>query len=278
MGNHPEQLSTSETSTNRPATLENPQVKELKPVFPNFELPENLPTLTPEQTRAFTPVTLQASASSATNNSETWGPDWDAAWNDGALDYLGYVTPEDKQYRIEIDPSNYGDRYVKDVKGNPVQNEILVVLHETTSSAESAVHTFLTHHPNDADQVSYHALILIDGRIVHLVPPEKRAYGAGNSEFISNQGIETVQTNSKYPASVNNFAYHISLETPIDAQDKAVETHSGYSLEQYESLAWLIRELQVPPDRVTTHRDIDRANDRSDPRSFDMGYLASLLY
>ncbi|NJN23503.1 MAG: N-acetylmuramoyl-L-alanine amidase, partial [Acaryochloridaceae cyanobacterium RL_2_7] len=200
-----------------------------------------------------------------------WEEDWSKTWQD-----ISFATsPEGKQYRIEIDPSNFGDRHAKDAKGNPAQNDILVVLHETTSSAESAIHTFQTHHPDDSNQVSYHALILRDGRIIHLVPPEKRAYGAGNSEFRSDQGVEAVQTNSKYPSSVNNFAYHISLETPPEAFEKDVAEHSGYESMQYESLAWLIRQLQVPASRVTTHQAIDRNFDRFDPRSFDMEYLAT---
>jgi len=207
-------------------------------------------------------------------NDENWEREWNATW-----DQMSYATsPASKQYRIEIDPSNYGDRYAKDAKWKPVQNDILIVLHETTSSGESAIHTFQTHHPDDANQVSYHALILIDGRIIHLVPPEKRAFGAGNSEFRSEQGVESVQTNPKYPSSVNNFAYQISLETPLEAQDKNVGSHSGYSMEQYESLAWMIQEMNVPPNRVTTHKAIDRSQDRSDPRSFEMEYLATLLY
>ncbi len=250
--------------------------KALTPVVPKFQIAQDLPTLSPEETRPQIPepISFQTAEFAKNISDDTWEREWDSTWTE--LSYS--ISPASKQYRIEIDPSNYGERQVKDTKGNPVQNDILIVLHETTSSAESAIHTFLNHHPKDADQVSYHALILIDGRIVHLVPPEKRAYGAGNSEFRSDRGIETVQANPKYPASVNNFAYHISLETPVEAHDKNVESHSGYSLEQYESLAWLIQQLNVEPNRITTHRAIDRNQDRADPRSFDMEYLAALMY
>ena len=251
------------------------------PVIPKFQLASNLPELTPQETRYSDPLALDSfDTSDSFEDWDTdvdlanWEKEWDTAWDD-----LSYATsPESKQYRIEIDHSNYGDRYAKDAKGKPAQNEILIVLHETTSSAESAIHTFQTHHPNDANQVSYHALILRDGRIIHLVPPDKRAYGAGNSEFRSDLGVEAVQTNPKYPSSVNNFAYHISLETPPEAFDKNVDEHSGYDVAQYESLAWLIRQLEVPASRVTTHRAVDRNADRVDPRSFDMEYLAALLY
>jgi N-acetyl-anhydromuramyl-L-alanine amidase AmpD len=256
-----------------PPAIPQPQPKVLSPVVPQFKLAADLPTLTPKETRAvqYKSASFQTSDRFIDSALES---EFDSTWNE-----LTYGTsPANNQYRIEIDPSNYGDRQATDAEGKPAQNDILIVLHETTFSAESAIHTFLTHHPKDADQVSYHALILIDGRIIHLVPPEKRAYGAGNSEFRSDQGVESVQTNAKYPSSVNNFAYHISLETPIDAHDKALESHSGYSLEQYDSLAWLIQQLNVDASRVTTHKAIDRAQARADPRSFDMNYLGSLLY
>ena len=280
MGNHTQSPKVSAPAPSpAPVATIQPSPKPLTPVVPNFQLSQNLPSLTPEETRYSDPF---STLDIATNDNiggvgtdlSNWETDWTSTWNE-----LSYATsPESKQYRVEIDPSNYGDRYAKDALGNPAQNEILVVLHETTSSAESAIHTFQTHHPNGDYQVSYHALILRDGRIIHLVPPEKRAYGAGNSEFKSDQGIETVTTNPEYPSSVNNFAYHISLETPPEAFDRNVDEHSGYELEQYESLAWLIRELKVPANRVTTHKAVDRNFDRVDPRSFDMQYLGALLY
>ncbi|MCM1982489.1 N-acetylmuramoyl-L-alanine amidase [Lyngbya confervoides] len=251
----------------------------LQPVMPAFRLSPTLPTITPEETRSQSltqSLTLEERTDweenlAATSLESVWDQRWD--FSDTSL-----YSPEARQYRLEIDPSNYGDRMAQDVNGNPAQQEILVVLHETTSSAESAIHTFLTPHPRDEDQVSYHALILLDGRIVHLVPPEKRAYGAGNSEFPGPNGPEAVQTNPNYPSSVNNFAYHISLETPLEAQDKPVDSHLGYTFEQYDALAWLIRQLEIDPARIALHRDIDRELARADPRSFDRDYLLALLY
>ena len=64
-------------------------------------------------------------------------------------------------------------------------------------------------------QASYHALIKRDGTIFYLVPPDKRAFGAGDSTFYGSKGAETTKTSRRYPPSVNNFAYHISLETPF---------------------------------------------------------------
>ncbi|HSM83383.1 MAG TPA: peptidoglycan recognition family protein, partial [Nodosilinea sp.] len=86
-----------------------------------------------------------------------------------------------RQVTALADPTNYGDRYLTDVYGRPVQNDFIAVLHETVGSAQSALNLFRTRHPRDQDQVSYHALIGRDGTVYYIVPPEKRAFGAGNS-------------------------------------------------------------------------------------------------
>lgn len=166
------------------------------------------------------------------------------------------------------DPSNYGDRYAVDISGTAVKNAPLIVLHETVWSADSAINTVQTAHPNENDQSSYHSIIRLDGTVVYVVPPEKRAFGAGNSVFKSSRGLETVKTHHAFPPSVNNFAYHISLETPPDGYDAGI-THSGYTDAQYHSLAWLVAHTSVTNDRVTTHRAIDQSGSRIDPRSFD---------
>lgn len=184
------------------------------------------------------------------------------------------------KYKIALaDPSNYGNRYPVDVNGLPVQNKPIIVLHETSNSASSAINTFKTHHTDDSEQVSYHALITLDGTVVYLVPPEKRAYGAGNSVFEGIWGIETVKTNPNLPPSVNNFAYHVSLETPVEAHGKyGYKTHSGYTDLQYQSLAWLIAQSDIPDERITTHRAVDRSGQRIDPRSFDFNKFFNLLH
>lgn len=165
-------------------------------------------------------------------------------------------------------PTNYGDRVRVDVYGKPVHNALLVVLHETVGSAASAVSFFQTPHYRDAEQASYHTLIDLAGTIVYIVPPEKRAYGAGNSVFEGPNGPEAVTTKIGLPASVNNFAYHIALETPPDGFHNQA-SHSGYTEAQYQSLAWLVAQTGVPPDRITTHAAVDRSGERQDPRSFD---------
>lgn len=182
-----------------------------------------------------------------------------------------------KYFQAKIDPSNYGDRYSTDVNGNTLNHSPIVVLHETTNSLMSAINTFTTPHYYDSHQVSYHALIALDGTIVYLVPAEKRAFGAGNSVFVSSQGLETVKTNPNLPSSVNNFAYHISLETPPDGYDRQSQ-HSGYTDSQYKSLSWLLALSSIPDDRITTHEDVDRSGNRFDPRSFDFDKFFQILH
>lgn len=188
------------------------------------------------------------------------------------------------QYRpncefIPIHPSNYGERYALDINGVPLKNEAIIVLHETSSSASSAINFFQTPHEDEKVQASYHTLIKLDGTVIYLVPPQKRAFGAGNSVFVGANGIETVQTNPTLPPSVNNFAYHASLETPPDGRgDNHIQSHSGYTQAQYNSLAWLIAQSQVPDERITTHRAVDRSGQRVDPLSFDFNQFFDLLH
>ncbi len=175
------------------------------------------------------------------------------------------------------DPTNYGYRYLTDIYGNPATQALIIVIHETVGSADSAIRLFQTPHPNDSDQVSYHSLIRRDGTIVHLVHPQLRAYGAGNSVFDGPQGPEALQTNPNFPPSVNNFAYHTSLETPADGRGNQSQ-HSGYTDAQYQSLAWLIAHFPVPDERITTHRAVDRSGRKRDPRSFVSQQFYDLLH
>jgi N-acetyl-anhydromuramyl-L-alanine amidase AmpD len=171
--------------------------------------------------------------------------------------------------RIPIDPSNYGKRHSRDAFGNPLDpTPRVVVLHETVFSMESAINTFRTPHPRDEDQVSYHAMIGLDGRVVKLLDPSLRAFGAGNSAFRGEWAI----TNPKVRGSVNNFALHVSLETPADGEHTG-PFHSGYTPAQYDGLAallavWMER-FPIKADQITTHRAVDLWGERADPRSFD---------
>ncbi|PSB21645.1 N-acetylmuramoyl-L-alanine amidase [Phormidesmis priestleyi ULC007] len=197
---------------------------------------------------------------------------------DPTKETLGKATPKYNP-REEValaHPTNFGRRFVQDLYGKPADNAAIVVLHETVGSAQSTIGFFQTPHPNDNDQVSYHTLITLDGTIVYLVPPDRRAFGAGNSVFVGETGQEAVQTNPDFPPSVNNFAYHISLVTPPDGRNNT-NRHSGYTRAQYQSLAWLVAKTGVPESRITTHRTVDRSRQRKDPRSFDGEYFSRLL-
>jgi N-acetyl-anhydromuramyl-L-alanine amidase AmpD len=172
-------------------------------------------------------------------------------------------------------PTNYSDRYLFDIYGYSAYHRPLIVFHETVATVNNTVDFFQTPHSDEDDQASYHTLIGLDGEIIYLVPPDKRAFGAGNSVFSSENGEEAVRTNPEYPPSVNNFAYHISLESPEDGLNTEA-THSGYTEAQYRSLAWLVGRTGVSPRRFTTHRRIDRSGQRLDPRSFDYDRFLSL--
>ncbi len=217
------------------------------------------PKVKPVNTPVSKPVALPKPAFTTTSAFKSYKPQYTIAW---------------------ADASNYGDRFATDANGVPVRNQPIIVLHETSNSAQSAVNTFKTNHIQDENkQVSYHTLIARNGLVVYLVPPDKRAFGAGNSVFESPSGIvETVQTNPGLKPSVNNFAYHVSLETPPDAWDKNVPSHSGYTEEQYNSLAWLIAQSDVPDERITTHRAVDRSSSRIDPVSFDFDKFFNILH
>ena len=179
--------------------------------------------------------------------------------------------------RVSIDPSNYGERTTRDAYGNSVDTmPSLVVLHETVYGIGSAINTFTTHHPHDQDQVSYHLLIGEDGQVVETLDPSKRAFGAGYSAFKGRWDV----TNPNMDGSVNNFALHLSLETPLDGED-ADSAHSGYSSLQYDALAvvlanWM-RQYRIPFDHITTHRHVDLGGERADPRSFDWNALQMRL-
>ena len=178
---------------------------------------------------------------------------------------------------IRTDPSNFGERFEFDAFGNRIDpTPRVVVLHETVYGIESAISTFLTHHPRDEDQVSYHSLVGLDGEVVQVLDPSKRAFGAGNSAF---QGAWVV-TNPKVGGSINNFALHLSLETPLDGEN-ASSSHSGYTDVQYDATALVLadwmRRFDIPWENITTHRHVDLGGERADHRSFDWSKLKARL-
>ena len=178
---------------------------------------------------------------------------------------------------IAIDPSNYGKRYRKDPWDqviNPMPR--VVVLHETSNSLTSAINTFLTPHANDSDQVSYHTLIGRDGRVIDVVDPLHRAYGAGYSAFLGEWAV----TNPELLGSVNNFALHLSLETPSDGY-MGGRSHSGYTDAQYDALAVVLSDWMetfgMTAEAITTHEHVDLGGERGDPRSFSWPELQKRL-
>lgn len=184
---------------------------------------------------------------------------------------------ESTSRRIAIHPTNYGERFTRDAFGNPVEpTPTVVVLHETVYGLSSAIQTFLTPHPRDADQVSYHTLVGLNGEVVHTLDPAQRAFGAGYSAFNG----QWVVTNPRVGGSVNNFALHLSLETPLDGENPG-PGHSGYTRAQYDSLAvvladW-IRRYRIPPENIATHRYVDLGGERADPRSLNWPALQQRL-
>lgn len=173
------------------------------------------------------------------------------------------------------DPSNYGERQPRNWKGEAVPHTpSLIVLHETVVDEPTALALFQRHQSDDFQQASYHVLIARDGRRIRLVADERRAFGAGDSDF---QGM-AVQLRPAIPASVNNIALHVSLVSPADGADGERSAHSGYTRRQYASLARQLALWQslyaIPASRVVTHQQVDRSGSRRDPRSFRWTLLA----
>jgi N-acetyl-anhydromuramyl-L-alanine amidase AmpD len=188
-----------------------------------------------------------------------------------------YAKLNQRVQRIGIHPSNFSERQKQDAFGNRVDPKPrVVVLHETVYGLNSAINTFVTPHPQDDDQVSYHMLVGEDGRIIQALDPGKRAFGAGYSAFHG----EWVITNQKVGGSINNFALHLSLETPLDGENDDLG-HSGYSQAQYDAMALVLanwmRRYQIPAENITTHRYVDLGGERADPRSFNWNELKKRL-
>lgn len=179
--------------------------------------------------------------------------------------------------QIKAHPTNFGLRLGKDLYSQRLNpNPTVIVLHETVYDLDSAVNTLLTPHTSDVDQVSYHTLVGRSGDIVQLVDPSFRAYGAGHSAFNG----RWVFSNRNLSGSLNNFALHVSLETPRDGSNN-LDVHSGYSPSQYDALArvladWMVR-YKVPATSITTHRYVDLGGARADPRSFAWSELQKRL-
>lgn len=140
---------------------------------------------------------------------------------------------------------------------------LLVVIHETVISAKKS----MAFHADPQYYASYHSLIELDGTINYLVPAEHKAFAAAISEFIDPITKEAEHING----SVDDFAYHIALETPIDGRD-GISPHSGYTYEQYKSLAWLCVSTGVQDSRIVTHGEIS-IPPTLEPRCFNIDYF-----
>lgn len=176
------------------------------------------------------------------------------------------IPPETLQ---AANPTNYDRRLRLDANGRPVEGfPLIIVLHETVTSEQDTVNMFRTPHTDETTQASYHVLIPEDGRRVRIVGDENRAFGAGNSAF----GDYTIRLKPDSPGSINNVALHLSFVSPPDGRGEA-PTHSGYSPRQYRSAAAQVLLWQasyaIPLDRLTTHKQVDQSQTRTDPRSFD---------
>jgi len=182
-----------------------------------------------------------------------------------ALAAKGLLQPE---RATPADPTNFGERQMRDVFGRQVPHTPqLIVLHETVVSEADTLKLFQTPHPRDEDQASYHLLITPTGERLRLVADEQRAYGTGMSAW----GDLSVRIRPTSVGSINNVALHLSMVTPADGRGDA-PAHSGYTPAQYQAAAaqvllWQAR-WGIPLNRLTTHAAVDRSRSRYDPRSF----------
>jgi N-acetyl-anhydromuramyl-L-alanine amidase AmpD len=140
---------------------------------------------------------------------------------------------------------------------------LLVVIHETLISAEDSIKL----HGDPEYFASYHSLVKKDGCIVYLTPGDCKAYAAAESTFTDSFGEE-----QSIEGSVDDFAYHIALETPFDGLINGLDYHTGYTKEQYNSLAWLCASVGAFPNRIVTHGEIVTPK-TDEPRCFNYDYF-----
>jgi N-acetyl-anhydromuramyl-L-alanine amidase AmpD len=145
---------------------------------------------------------------------------------------------------------------------------LLVVIHETLISAEDSKML----HADPDYYASYHAVIERTGKIIYFTPADSKAYAAAESVYINPiTGVE-----EHINGSVDDFAYHIALETPPDGYGLSKNYHIGYTKEQYTSLAWLVKAVDPSPERITLHSEISNLK-VEEPRCFNYGYFSQKL-
>lgn len=156
-------------------------------------------------------------------------------------------------------------------------NKLIIVFHETLVSSKEVDKI----HQSFSPGVSYHFVIERNGDLTSYVPTNQKAYGAGDSVFLNKDGEQESISNS-----VDDFALHIALESPfdsiLDTQAKnRVEYHSGYTMPQYKTAAWVIAQTGILDfSRVTTHdkvRLLQSEEQIDDPRCFNLDFLISLV-
>ncbi len=127
-----------------------------------------------------------------------------------------------------------------------------IVLHSTVEpTTEGTMKIFLS--PEKA--VSAHFVVGRDGRVLQMVPVEKRAWHAGASAL---EGV----------GKVNDFSVGIEMVNLNDGKDP-------YSPEQMEAVAGIIRLIRsrydVPDARIVSHAEVALpAGRKSDPVGFDI--------
>ena len=126
-----------------------------------------------------------------------------------------------------------------------------IVLHSTVEpTTEGTMNIFLS--PEKA--VSSHFVVGRDGRVVQMVPVEKRAWHAGTSAL---EGV----------GKVNDFSVGIEMVNLNDGKDP-------YSPEQMEAVAGIVRLIRsrydVSDARIVSHAEVALpAGRKSDPVGFD---------
>jgi hypothetical protein len=91
-------------------------------------------------------------------------------WQNSATSTVPSYTPPN-EYQAIANRTNYGQRYLYDLQGNPATNQPIVVLHETATDAYSTIRFFQTYQNSEDNQATYHTLITRTGDIVYIVPP-----------------------------------------------------------------------------------------------------------
>jgi N-acetylmuramoyl-L-alanine amidase len=133
-----------------------------------------------------------------------------------------------------------------------------IVLHATVLNSLEEV---IRHFADPASKVSAHYTIDRDGTTVSHVPPDQRAWHAGQSRMRDGR------------TQVNDFSIGIELVNLNDGIDQ-------YPSPQIQALSDLLRALlaRYPIQHVVTHAECaDPPGRKSDPAGFDLNWISDLL-